>query len=71
MTMTRRSRTFKRLARLPGPSPARFAAAAAVHDPGLLLALQAARADDDRRDAPARGARRRRGSGLTSPCAAR
>jgi hypothetical protein len=71
MTMTRRSRTFKRLARLLRPSPARFAAAAALHDPGLLLALQAARADGERRDAPARGARRRRGATLTSPYAAR
>jgi hypothetical protein len=61
MTMTRRSRTSTRLARRLRPSPAGFAAAAAVHDPSLLMALQAAQADTGR------GA----GAALTSPCTAR
>jgi hypothetical protein len=44
--MTRLRRTSHRLVRLLRPSPEGSAAAAAPHDPGLLLALQAARARD-------------------------
>jgi hypothetical protein len=42
--MTRPHRTLGRLIRRLRPAPARFAAAAAVHDPSLLLALRAAAA---------------------------
>ena len=40
--MTRQHTTPRRLVRRLRPSPERFAAAAAVQDPGLLLQLQAA-----------------------------
>jgi hypothetical protein len=41
--MNRQHYTPSRLVRRLWPSPERFAAAAAVYDPGLLLRLQAAR----------------------------
>jgi hypothetical protein len=40
--MTRHHPAFTRLARRLRPSPERFAAAAAVYDPGLLLYLRSA-----------------------------
>jgi hypothetical protein len=61
MIMTRQSRASTRLARRLRPAPARFAAVAAVHDPSLLMALQAARVDTGRRA----------GVALTSSCTAR
>jgi len=66
MTMTRRSRTSTPIARLLRPSPARFAAAAAVHDPSMLMALQAAQADTGRRDDPPARRDRRGGRGAAA-----
>jgi hypothetical protein len=43
--MTRQHTTYRRLARRLRPAPERFAAAAALQSPGLLLQLQAAEED--------------------------
>jgi hypothetical protein len=56
--MTRQHTTYRRLARRLRPAPERFAAAAALQSPGLLLQLQAAdeHAEEDPTDpSPVRG----------------
>jgi hypothetical protein len=46
--MTRQHATHSSVVRRLRPAPERFAAAAALQNPGLLLQLQAARSDGDR-----------------------
>jgi hypothetical protein len=46
--MTRQHATRSSIVRRLQPAPERFAAAAALQSPGLLLQLQAARSDADR-----------------------